>query len=62
MKTLSWPKEIEKKTLQLQELKVQNKHLVKDLDKALTESVKCRENATYLKKLKSLLTEIKIQC
>lgn len=60
MKTLSWPKEIEKKTLQLQELKVQNKHLVKDLDKA--ESVKCRENATYLKKLKSLLTEIKIQC
>ena len=30
MKTLSWPKEIEKKTLQLQELKVQNKHLVKE--------------------------------
>ena len=48
-KNIDLTKENEEKTLQLEEFKVVNDQLVKDLDKALAEGIKYRKKASYYK-------------
>ena len=49
-KNFDLTKENEEKTLQLEEFKVVNDQLVKDLDKALAEGIKYRKKASYYKR------------
>ena len=49
-KNIGLTKENEEKTLQLEEFKVVNDQLVKDLDKALAEGIKYRKKASYYKR------------
>ena len=49
-KNIDLTKENEEKALQLEEFKVLNEQLVKDLDKALAEGVKYRKKASYFKR------------
>ena len=51
-KNIDLTKENKEKTLQLEEVKVLNEQLVNDLDKALTQGVKCRKKASKKKKKK----------
>ena len=47
-KNINLNKENEEKALQLKGVKILNEQLVKDLDKALAEGVKCREMSSQL--------------
>ena len=47
-KNIDLTKENEEKTWQLEGVKILNEELVKDLDKALAEGVKCREMSSQL--------------
>ena len=47
-KNINLNKENEEKALQLRGVKILNEQLVKDLDKALAEGVKCREMSSQL--------------
>ena len=47
-KNINLNKENEEKALQLRGVKILNEQLVKDLDKALAEGVKCRDMSSQL--------------
>ena len=55
-KNIDLTKENEEKTLQLEEVKVLNEQLVKDLDKALAEGVKYRKRLILKENMKNLTT------
>ena len=59
-KNIDLTKENEEKTLQLEEVKVLNEQLVKDLDKALAEGVKYRKRHHILKENMKNLTTVKM--
>ena len=55
-KNIDLTRENEEKTLQLEEVKVLNEQLVKDLDKALAEGVKYRKRLILKENMKNLTT------